>query len=80
MEGFPSSPTDNVGYPGGGGTIPPAGTPARGMTIIPMPGLTNHMGRIVGCPSSVVVVAESAVNPWMDFVVVEYWLDPAGLP
>jgi len=60
------SPFESIvsgGKPGGGGTIPPGTTPATGMTIIPIPGLTNQMGRIVGCPSADVDVAEFAVKP-----------------
>jgi hypothetical protein len=72
VDGLPSSPMVNVGRPTGGGTTPPAPMPAPGMTMIPTPDPTYQMGRMVVCPLFVVVVAEFAVNPWIDFVTVAY--------
>lgn len=67
------SPFESIvsgGKPGGGGMIPPGITPAAGMTIIPIPGPTNQIGRIVGCPSADVDVTEFAVKPSILEVVV----------
>jgi hypothetical protein len=58
------------GNSGGGGIIPPGITPAAGMTMIPTPGPTYQIGRIVGCPSTDVDVAEFAVKPSILAVVV----------
>jgi hypothetical protein len=68
--GSPFESIVSVGKPGGGGTIPPGMMPAAGMAIIPTPGRTNQIGRIVGCPSADVDVAEFAVKPSILAVVV----------
>jgi hypothetical protein len=68
--GSPFESIVSVEKPGGGGTIPPGITPAAGMTMIPTPGPTNQIGRIVGCPSADVDVTEFAVNPSIFEVVV----------
>ena len=46
-EGFPSSPIVRGGNPLGGGTMPPPTTPAAGITMMPTPGPTYQIGKIV---------------------------------
>lgn len=46
--GLPSAPTLKGGYPTGGGTGAPAGTPAMGRTMIPTPGPAHQIGNSVG--------------------------------
>jgi hypothetical protein len=70
-EGLPSDPIVSGGYPGGGGIMPPGITPAPGITMMPIPGPTYQIGKIVLCPSAVVVVTEFVVRPAMLCVVVE---------
>jgi hypothetical protein len=50
--------------------MPPGITPAKGTTMIPNPGPIYQIGRIVGWPLAEVVVAEFAVRPLIDSVVV----------
>jgi hypothetical protein len=48
VEGLPSSPMVKGGYPAGGGTGAPTGTPVLGRTMIPTPGPTYQIGNTVG--------------------------------
>ena len=50
--------------------MPPGITPAKGITMMPKPGPTYQIGKAVGWPSAEVVVAEFAVRPLIDSVVV----------